>query len=99
MGLAKVSSDDLDDFFSRPLLFSGRLVLRVEDVKTNMALHNFGHEGINRAPTRRDCEKDIRTILVPFQGFLDGVDLTPQTPDPVQKFRFGLYGVCHTSNQ
>ena len=91
----EVPSHDGDDFFGRFLSFGARPVRWIQQMKTHMALENFSHERIHRAPARRQRQKDRRTVLFIHERRFNRVELAPNTSNSVQQLLFCLDSVSH----
>jgi hypothetical protein len=56
-------------------LFRFQLTVRIDDVKTNMAFEDLGHQAVERAPGSRDELQYLSAILFLVEGFFDSINL------------------------
>jgi hypothetical protein len=61
-------------------------VIGIYDVKTNMPLQDFRHQGIDGPTTCGNRVQDIGAIRLPFDRVLDGLHLPPNPPDTIEHF-------------
>src|SRR5437899_11373809 len=64
-------------------LFRFRLSVRIDDVKTNMAFEDLGHQAVERAAGSRDELQYLSAILFLVDGFFYSINLplVPLQPD------------------
>lgn len=93
--LPQVRPDDVDELAARFLLGAGRPATRIEDVESDVALDELGHQAIDRAATGRERLKDASAFMLVVERALDGFHLTADPPDPVQELGLVPYRVRH----
>ena len=92
----KIRAQGADQIVGRAGLFIGRRAVAGEDVITDVAFDDLGHQRVHRAPAGRDVVQDVgavRALLV--EGLLDCGNLPHDPADPVQELFLFLYRVCH----
>src|SRR5262245_27430570 len=85
-GLLQVGLHNVDQLLRRLGLPRGRVVVRVHQVKADMALKEFGHQTIERPPSRGNRHRNGRTVRLLNSRALDGVQLSSNAVYPVQQF-------------
>ena len=53
-------------------------------MKSDMAIENFGHQRIDRAPAGGNRVQNVRAIGAAIDRVLDGFDLTSNAPDTIE---------------
>src|SRR5262249_36214872 len=94
-GLLQVGLHNVDQLLRRLGLLRGRVVIRVRQVKADMTLKEFGHQTVERTPTRGNRHQNRRTVLLLSQRMLDSVKLPSNTVYPVQQLRLVPDRVSH----
>ena len=62
------------------------MMIGIDHVESDMALNDFRHQPVYRAPARGDRVQDVRALGAFFQGSFDGVNLSFDAANPVQQF-------------
>ena len=82
--LLKIGADDVDELVGAFALTSGWFGR--ENVVANMAFDDLVHETVHCAAGGGDELKNVGTILLRREGFLNRLDLSLDPADPGQKF-------------
>lgn len=69
-------------------------MVRINHVKSNMALDDLGHQPVNGAPASGHRVQNMRAFGAFFEGPFDGVDLSLDAANPVQEFLLIADDVC-----
>jgi hypothetical protein len=67
-------------------------------VLANVVLDDFRNKPIHGAPAGGCLLQNIGAFLAGLDGTLNGLDLTPQAPDPIQEFDFLFGDVAHAAS-
>jgi hypothetical protein len=76
-------------------LFRFRLSVRIDDVKTNMAFEDLGHQAVERAAGSRDELQYLSAILFLVDGFFDSINLPLEPSHPVYELLLASNGMSH----
>src|SRR5205814_950314 len=76
-------------------LFRFRLSVRIDDVKTNMAFEDLGHQAVERAAGSRDELHYLSAILFLVDGFFDSINLPLEPSHPVDELLLASNGMSH----
>jgi len=76
-------------------LFRFRLSVRIDDVKTNMAFEDLGHQAVERAAGSRDELQYLSAILFLVDGFFDSINLPLEPSHPVDELLLASNGMSH----
>jgi hypothetical protein len=60
----------------------------VENVETNMAFDQLGHQSVQRSPARGDKLQNVLAFTLSLKRTLDGLGLAFDAPGTSQHFRF-----------
>jgi hypothetical protein len=96
--LFQVLMDDLDELFGSRHARVVALGPRVDHVLANVVLDHLGNEAIQGTPAGGGLLKYIGTVLAHLDCALNGLELTAQASDAVQKLGFLFSDVAHVSN-
>ncbi len=69
----------------------------VDHVLANVVLDHFRNKPIQGAAARGRLLQNVGALLARLDRALDGLDLTSQASDPIQKFGFFLADVTHAA--
>lgn len=73
-------------------------MIGIDHVKSDMTLHDLGHQPVYRAPARRDRVQDVRALGAFLQGSFDGVNLPLDAANPVEELVLIADNVCQRSS-
>ena len=74
----QVRAQDFGETIGWPVIASDELALAflLGHVKAKLSLHQFRHQSVDRAATRRDLLQNERAVPLLFQSFLDSFNLS-----------------------
>ena len=82
----QISADDIHQFVSGVMLFSGVRLIGIEHVHKNMPLDDLRHQTVQAAPARGHVLQNSRAILLFLKGAFDAFNLSPNAADAVEQF-------------
>src|SRR5262249_50319980 len=93
--LFEIGPDDGDQLPYGANLFRFWLSVRIDDVKTNMAFEDLGHQAVKRAAGSRDELQYLSAILFLVDGFFDSINLPLEPSHPVDELLLVSNSMSH----
>src|SRR4029077_1442661 len=93
--LFETGSHHGDQFPCGASLFRFRVSVRIDDVKTNMAFEDLGHQAVERAAGSRDELQYLSAILFLVESFFDSINLPLEPSHPIDELLFASTSMSH----
>jgi hypothetical protein len=91
----EIGADDIDQLVGGVGSVRVALSLGIDDVDTDVVLHNLGHEAVDRPPDGRDQLQRLRAPRLSLESPFEGLDLSPNAADPADQLGFAAAGMAH----
>jgi hypothetical protein len=83
-GSPQVRFQHINQFLCGPGSIGCGVLVGVYHVKADVPVEDLGHQRIDRAAAGRNRVEDVRTICLAFDRVLDGLYLSPNSPDAIE---------------